>query len=147
MRPAVDLCDIPKYEEIHVEELDQGRGLVDLDADPAAEGGEQASVEVIWGAAWGSRLSGRITWIPMPWDSGCIRQQQVRLACGFYIVSPACSQLSWTYLELGPAEGCFLCMDSNRSARSSPAGIRLGLEGPAGPGYDVTSMASLIVGV
>jgi len=88
VRPAVDLCDIPKYEGIHVEELDQGSGLVDLYADPAAEGGELASVEVIWVAAWGSRLSGRITWIPMPWDSGCIRQQQVRLACGFYIVSP-----------------------------------------------------------
>jgi hypothetical protein len=43
---------------------------------------------------------------------------------------------------LGPAEACFLCIDTIRSARSSPAGIRLGLEGPAGPGYDVISMTS-----
>ena len=39
MRPAVVLCDIPKYEGIHVEQLDQVNGLVDPDADPAAEDG------------------------------------------------------------------------------------------------------------
>jgi hypothetical protein len=37
--PAVVLCDIPRYEEIRVERLDQVNGLVDLDADPAAAGG------------------------------------------------------------------------------------------------------------
>jgi hypothetical protein len=41
---------------------------------------------------------------------------------------------------LGPADACFLCIETIRSASSSPAGIRLGLEGPAGPGYDVISM-------
>ena len=66
----------------------------------------------------------------------------MRLVYDFYVISPAYPQLSSTYLELGPAEACFLCMETIRSARSSPAGIRLGLEGPAGPGYDVISMAS-----
>ena len=37
MRQAVVPCDIQKYVEIHVEQLDQVNGLVDPDADPAAE--------------------------------------------------------------------------------------------------------------
>jgi hypothetical protein len=39
VHPAVVLCDIPRYEGIHVEQPDQGSGLVDPDADPAAVGG------------------------------------------------------------------------------------------------------------
>jgi hypothetical protein len=39
VHPAVVLCDIPRYEGIHVEQLDQGSGLVDPDADPAEEDG------------------------------------------------------------------------------------------------------------
>ena len=37
MRPAAVLCDIPRYEVIHVEQLDQVNGPVDPDADPAEE--------------------------------------------------------------------------------------------------------------
>jgi hypothetical protein len=39
VRPAVVLCDIPRCEVIRAEQLDQGSGLVDPDADPAAVGG------------------------------------------------------------------------------------------------------------
>jgi len=37
VRQAVVLCDIQKYVEIHVGQLDQVNELVDPDADPAAE--------------------------------------------------------------------------------------------------------------
>ena len=66
MRPAVVLCDIPTYEGIHVEQLDQGSGLVDPDADPAAADEAQSLAEGIWVKAWGSRLLGRIALIQMP---------------------------------------------------------------------------------
>jgi hypothetical protein len=39
VRPVVVLCDIPRYEGIHVEQLDQGNELADLDADPAEADG------------------------------------------------------------------------------------------------------------
>jgi hypothetical protein len=66
VHPAVVLCDIPRYEGIHVEQLDQGSGPVDPDADPAEEDGGWSLVEVIWVEAWDNRLSGRIALIQMP---------------------------------------------------------------------------------
>jgi hypothetical protein len=65
VRPVVVLCDSLRYEEIHVEQLDQGNELVDPYADPAAVGGAQPLAEVISVEAWDNRLSGRIALIQM----------------------------------------------------------------------------------